>query len=258
MYVSLSRIGSSSNANTDHQKFPCVSLAYSDRFFPYYSDYLQYSNHSQYQNKQNPSILKTSIPQTLTEIPSSSQYLSSNEQYSFPQYPSDSSQSSQSSYPSREISSYENTDISSTKEDYKNDKNYKNYNAKQEIQQKKLLPVLSSTFNLREICKQCILLEDHLSHKEKRCFDCCVKHFLALEGLSEEAVTLDKDKQNDDSIYTLPNEIRNIQQYWFENPDKNSYETAQRLRKIRKRYQTDVFPLVFNNTCEGNSCSIAN
>jgi len=123
-----------------------------------------------------------------------------------------------------------------------------------------LLPVLDCRFNLREICKQSILLEDHLSHKEKRCTDCCVKHFLALEGLCEEAVTLDKDGTHQTTISELPQKIRELQKKWYEDPEKNAHYCSQELRKLRKQFQIDVFPIAFhqNQGCGGgtNSCSI--
>jgi hypothetical protein len=46
-------------------------------------------------------------------------------------------------------------------------------------------------FNLREVCKQLLLLEDHLFHKEKQCPDCIRKHLLMIEALADEAVALD-------------------------------------------------------------------
>ena len=77
--------------------------------------------------------------------------------------------------------------------------------------EQQLLPVLDANYNMREICKQCILLEDHLSHVEKRCPDCCIKHFLALEALSEEAIQLDKEQKLDLNVKELPTKIREIQ-----------------------------------------------
>ena len=58
-----------------------------------------------------------------------------------------------------------------------------------------LLPIMSPLFNLREICKQMSLLEDHLNNVRKRCPDCIRKHFLTIEALFEEAVSLDKDQE---------------------------------------------------------------
>lgn len=119
-----------------------------------------------------------------------------------------------------------------------------------------LLPVLDCRFNLREICKQCILLEDHLSHDEKRCTDCCIKHFLALEGLCEEAITLDKTGQTMKTYLDLPTRIREIQALWNADPSGNAHQCAQMLREIRKRFQPDVFSVVFDSKCSNNSCSI--
>jgi hypothetical protein len=113
----------------------------------------------------------------------------------------------------------------------------------------KLLPVLDPMFNLREICKQSILLEDHLSQPEKRCTDCCVKHFLTIEALAEEAITLDKSRSHS-NILTLPSQVRKLQALWFEDPNQNSHIVSQELRQIRKEYQIDCFDIVFREGCD--------
>ena len=46
-------------------------------------------------------------------------------------------------------------------------------------------------FNLRELVKQLILLEQHLLEKGKYCHDCIVKHLLTIEGLADEGQCLD-------------------------------------------------------------------
>jgi len=46
-------------------------------------------------------------------------------------------------------------------------------------------------FNMREIAKQLVLLEDHCLHLHKHCPDCIRKHLLTIEALAEEAVSLD-------------------------------------------------------------------
>lgn len=56
----------------------------------------------------------------------------------------------------------------------------------------KLDPVMDPAYNLREVYKQCILLEDHLANPRKRCQDCISKHCHAIEALVEEARGLDK------------------------------------------------------------------
>jgi hypothetical protein len=45
-------------------------------------------------------------------------------------------------------------------------------------------------FNMREVAKQLLLLEDHLTQPQRRCNDCIRKHFAMAEALSEEAMTL--------------------------------------------------------------------
>jgi hypothetical protein len=45
-------------------------------------------------------------------------------------------------------------------------------------------------YNMVNICKQSVLLEEHLNSERKRCPDCCKKHFLHIVGLAEEAQSL--------------------------------------------------------------------
>ena len=51
-------------------------------------------------------------------------------------------------------------------------------------------PVSDPDYNMREIAKQSILLEEHLIEKNKRCKDCICKHFMHIIALSEEAQML--------------------------------------------------------------------
>lgn len=53
------------------------------------------------------------------------------------------------------------------------------------------LSLMDPRHNAREVCKQLLLLEDHLAHAEKRCPDCVRKHFLMAEALADEGVALD-------------------------------------------------------------------
>lgn len=118
-----------------------------------------------------------------------------------------------------------------------------------------LLPVLDCRFNLREMCKQSILLEDHLSHQEKRCLDCCIKHFLFLEGLCEEAITLDKEGIYTSQLQTLCHKIRQLQKLFLDDPIDNSHLCSQELRNIRKLFQPEVFGMIFNDHSLSSSCS---
>ena len=125
-----------------------------------------------------------------------------------------------------------------------------------------LLPVLDYKFNMREICKQCILLEDHLSQVEKRCPDCCIKHFLALEALSEEAIQLDKQNEGVHMLKDLPTRIRGIQKKWYNNPTLYSNQCSQDLRGIRKELMETSFPIIFSEeknkklSCNSSFCSL--
>jgi|TARA_Y100000389_G_scaffold202035_1_gene246301 hypothetical protein len=51
-------------------------------------------------------------------------------------------------------------------------------------------PVSDPKYNMHQIVKQSILLEEHLANKNKRCRDCITKHFSHIIGLAEEAVML--------------------------------------------------------------------
>ena len=101
-----------------------------------------------------------------------------------------------------------------------------------------LLPILNPKFNLREICKNCILLEDHLFQKRKRCKDCIKKHFLTIEALAEEAITLDKNNECRE-YYDLPDKIREIEKLYLKGGDVNGI--AQKLRQIRKNMMDKYF-----------------
>ena len=57
------------------------------------------------------------------------------------------------------------------------------------------LSISDPRFNVREIAKQLILLEQHLLEKGKYCPDCITKHILTIEALSDECQSLDKEQQ---------------------------------------------------------------
>lgn len=105
-----------------------------------------------------------------------------------------------------------------------------------------LLPVMDPRFNMREICKQSVLLEDHLFQKEKRCHDCIIKHFLTIEGLAEEAITLDKEHKYPE-LNDIPPKVRKIAKKYIDNykDPKQPAIIAQELREIRKNMMQDCF-----------------
>ena len=102
-----------------------------------------------------------------------------------------------------------------------------------------LLPIMSPLYNLREVCKQIILLEDHLNQPRKRCSDCIRKHFLTIEALFEEAVSLDKDLKYVEVLDGKAEEIRKLQSVWLDTKDSEHAHRfylilAQAFRVLRK------------------------
>lgn len=104
----------------------------------------------------------------------------------------------------------------------------------------KLLPIMDAKFNLREICKNSLLLEDHLMSKRKRCHDCIRKHFLIIEGLGDEAKTLDKDGQYNKELETVSSMVYQLQKDYLAGKDMNVI--GQDLRKVRK----NLVPLCYD------------
>jgi len=87
-------------------------------------------------------------------------------------------------------------------------------------------------FNLREVAKQMVLLEDHLCHSYKHCPDCIRKHLLTIEAFAEEAVGLDPV-----GVYReLAAAIAETSRGWLENfhDHRPLPELAQEIRGLRK------------------------
>ena len=102
-----------------------------------------------------------------------------------------------------------------------------------------LLPVLTAPFNLREVCKQSALLEDHLNDPEKMCRDCIRKHFLTIEAFYEEAAGLDKTGAWSPQIVGKAAAIRRLQQRWIDGEAPAAI--AQELRAMRKEMTPTCF-----------------
>lgn len=58
----------------------------------------------------------------------------------------------------------------------------------------KLDPISNPRYNMQQVVKQSILLEEHLLNRRKRCRDCITKHFNHIIGLCEEAVMLSTNR----------------------------------------------------------------
>jgi hypothetical protein len=96
-------------------------------------------------------------------------------------------------------------------------------------------------YNLREVCKQCALLEDHLNNPRKRCQDCIRKHFLTIEALLEEAVSLDNKEKWKDLTDGRADWVRSLQERWAD--EENPVQIAQELREMRKEWAPQCFDL---------------
>lgn len=110
-----------------------------------------------------------------------------------------------------------------------------------------LLPIMNPLFNLREICKQMVLLEDHLNNPRKRCPDCISKHFITIEAFFEEAISLDKDLKYSKLLDGKAQIMRDLQGLWLNfmgsNIEDRGYAlVAQFLRRLRK----DILPMSFD------------
>lgn len=97
-------------------------------------------------------------------------------------------------------------------------------------------------FNVREAAKQCEALEDHLEHPHKRCQDCIRKHFLMVEMLLEEAISLDRYKRHDALLTGKPQKVRKIISEF--NEFKDYTRTAQCIRDLRKQFVNASFETV--------------
>lgn len=103
-----------------------------------------------------------------------------------------------------------------------------------------LLPIMDPAFNVREMCKQLALLEDHLFHPRKRCPDCIIKHLLTVEALAEEAITLDRNRDHEALLAGIPEKVREFFRAVQAGQDSNTI--AQMARQLRKT----MMPLAFS------------
>jgi hypothetical protein len=109
-----------------------------------------------------------------------------------------------------------------------------------------LFPILDPRFNMRETAKQCLLLEDHLNNKKKRCFDCIKKHFLTIDGFLEEAVSLEPDNNKRDYYRSLYIDWIKIQKRYAKNPSDSSImdDVSKSIRVFRKPLVETYFDTV--------------
>jgi hypothetical protein len=107
-------------------------------------------------------------------------------------------------------------------------------------------PVSDPKYNMQQIVKQSILLEEHLANKNKRCRDCITKHFLHIIGLAEEAQMLATNKIDK---YPLINESVELYNRLFKkwlanygtNAEDGSLYCCDELRTMRKKLIATYF-----------------
>jgi hypothetical protein len=90
---------------------------------------------------------------------------------------------------------------------------------------------------MREVCKQWLLLEEHLSDPAKRCPDCIVKHCLWAEALIDEAKQLDVTGEHSARLSELSTDQGNITAAIR----GNLSAAASIVRQARKSLQPVVF-----------------
>lgn len=105
-----------------------------------------------------------------------------------------------------------------------------------------LLPVHEPLFNLKEIVKQMVLLEDHLFHEQKRCRECITKHFLTIIALAEEGLTLDTDKMYEEDFEKILKETIEFEDLLHKTNDFES--VAFKLRNLRKSFMSKIEPWI--------------
>jgi len=103
----------------------------------------------------------------------------------------------------------------------------------QDIEEKQL-SLMDPRFNLREIIKQMLLLEQHLCDPAKRCPDCICKHIMTIEALAEEGAQLDQTGRfiwlND-----LAQSARHLEQAYLQNGNELCSQLAVGVRQMRKK-----------------------
>ena len=115
-----------------------------------------------------------------------------------------------------------------------------------------LYPVHNPGFNLREIVKQMLLLEDHLNRKRMHCYDCIRKHILTIEALAEEAIQLDKTCKSTKKFETILSFIVSFGKKWeaaratackkrVAQTEVCYQRFAQELRVQRKKHMKEAF-----------------
>lgn len=103
--------------------------------------------------------------------------------------------------------------------------------------------VNNPAYNMQNVVKQSILLEEHLAEKNKYCKGCISKHFSHIIGLSSEGVWLaEKNINKYPFLEESPSFYQKIFDKWLANTDDNTtrLEVLSLLRE-RRRQLIDVY-----------------
>lgn len=97
--------------------------------------------------------------------------------------------------------------------------------------------------NVREIVRNCALLEIHLA--KERCLDCVTKHSMIISGLIDEGICLSNDPKYRDQPYVpvlkeCAVDMATIEDRLFRQKD-SPVETAYRLRRLRKKLMPFIY-----------------
>jgi hypothetical protein len=100
------------------------------------------------------------------------------------------------------------------------------------------LSISDPRYNVREIVKQMLLLEQHLLEESKYCPDCISKHILTIEALAEEGQNLDRNQEWSKTFTPLVGKARVWGAAFSAGaPPKH---IGQAVRKVRKTLAPDL------------------
>jgi hypothetical protein len=97
----------------------------------------------------------------------------------------------------------------------------------------------TTRYNLREIAKELVLLEAHLTDPEKLCPDCVMKHALALEAYADEARRMGPSVYEKQVLASLVPQVTQIQDFVRRGADYSTI--APGVRALRKGLVPKVF-----------------
>ena len=109
-------------------------------------------------------------------------------------------------------------------------------------------PVSNPAYNMQQIVKQSILLEEHLTNKNKRCRDCITKHFLHIIGLAEEAQMLATKNYKKYPLINESVEIYNsLFKKWFDNYEKQDENKILEITDSLRNHRKQLIAIYFFN-----------